>query len=212
VGHRKLLALGYTHIFTPALTGEFRVGGNRLHLNFMPEANMTGLTPAAFGLNTGVTDNFPDFRISGGPAFGGISGEPQGRADTTVQSNYTMSWLKGKHALKFGFEYRAFYNNSYNEGTGGVISFSSIAQFLAGTAVTASVQRGAITPALSIPAYSEFIQDDYKMTSRLTINLGLRYEYFGVGSARHAAKQVPRSVGVQCGKPVRGVGTRKSAA
>ncbi len=190
VGHRKLLALGYTHIFTPTLTGEFRAGGNRLHLNFMSEANLTGLTPAAFGLNTGVNDNFPDLRISGGPAFGGISGEPQGRADTTIQSNYTMSWLRGKHALKFGFEYRAFYNNSHNEGTGGLISFSSIASFLAGTPVTASIQRGAITPALSIPAYSGFIQDDYKVNARLTINLGLRYEYFGVGSARHGNLEI----------------------
>lgn len=190
VGHRKLLSLGYTHIFSPNLTGEFRLGGNRINLNFVSQADRDGLTPGEFGLNTGVNDNFPDFRISGGPTFGGLTGYPQGRTDTTIQTNTIMSWLKGTHAIKFGFEYRAFYNNSYNDGTGGLINFSSIAAFLAGSPVTASVQRGDFAPALSIPAYSGFIQDDYKVSSRLTLNLGLRYEYFGVASARHNALEI----------------------
>jgi hypothetical protein len=190
VGHRKLLSLGFTHIFSPNLTGEFRAGGNRINLNFQSQANMSGLTPGAFGLDTGVTDNFPDFRISGGPAFGGLSGFPQGRTDTTTQANAVMSWLRGAHAIKFGFDYRGFYNNSYNDGTGGVINFSSIANFLAGNPVTATLKVGASTPALSIPAYGGFIQDDYKVTSRLTLNLGLRYEYFGVPSARHNGLEI----------------------
>ncbi|MCU1262878.1 MAG: Cna domain protein, partial [Bryobacterales bacterium] len=123
--------------------------------------------------------------ISGGPTFAGISGYPQGRADTTVQANYVLSWIKGQHSLKFGFDYRAFYNNSHNGGTGGQINFSSIATFLAGMPSTTSIQRGSVTPALSIPAYAGFIEDTYKVTRRLTLNLGLRYEYNGVASARH---------------------------
>ncbi len=190
VGHRKLLALGYTHIFSPTLTGEFRIGGNRLNLDFTSQADVRGLTTSMFGMTTPVGSNFPDFRISGGPTFGGLTGYPQGRADTTIQTNYIMSWLKGAHSLKFGFEYRSFYNNAYNEGTGGLINFSSLTSFLAGTVSTASVQQGSVTPALSIPAYAGFIQDDYKVTSHFTVNLGLRYEFNAVASERHNHMEV----------------------
>lgn len=184
--HRQMIAIGYTRIFSPNLTGELRVGGNRLHIEFTSEGVVTGgLTPAAFGMTTGVTDNFPDIRISGGPAFGGISGYPQGRTDSTAQASYVLSWLKGKHALKFGVEYRAFYNNAHNGGTGGVLNFSSIAAFLAGTPTTATIQRGVVTPALSIPSYAGFVQDDYKVAPHLTLNLGLRYEYNSPPSERH---------------------------
>jgi hypothetical protein len=185
VGHRKLLSIGYTTVFSPRLTGELHLGGNRLQLDFTSQTGVDMLAPGAFGLNTGVADNFPDIRISGGPAFAGLAGYPQGRKDTTVQANYILSWIKGSHSLKFGVDYRAFYNNSYNGGTGGQINFSSIATFLAGTPSTTSIQRGFVTPALSIPAYAGFAEDTYKVTPRLTLNLGLRYEYNAVASARH---------------------------
>jgi hypothetical protein len=185
VGHRKMLSLGYTRIFTPSLTGELHLGGNRITLAFTPQASVNGLNPADFGMTTGVTTNFPDIRISGGPTFGGLTGFPQGRTDTTIQGNYILSWLKGAHALKFGFDYRGFYNNSYNGGVGGQINFSSIANFLAGTVNTTSLLRGAVTPALSIPAYAWFVEDNYKVARHLTLNLGFRYEYNGVARARH---------------------------
>jgi hypothetical protein len=146
--------LGYTTIFSPSLTGELHLGGNRITLAFSPQASVDGLNPADFGMATGVTTNFPDIRISGGPTFGGLTGFPQGRTDTTVQGNYILSWLKKAHALKFGFDYRGFYNNSYNGGVGGQINFSSIANFVTGTPRTTSILRGAVTPALWIPAYT----------------------------------------------------------
>jgi len=86
-----MVALGYKRIFSPNVTGELRVGGNRLHLEFTADAVTGKLTPAAFGMNTGVINNFPDIRISGGPAFGGLSGYPQGRTDTTAQATYVLT-------------------------------------------------------------------------------------------------------------------------
>jgi hypothetical protein len=184
VGHRKFLALGYTHIFAPNVAGEFHAGGNRVNLEFLAQSALLGLTPASFGI-AGAADNFPDIRISGGPTFGGLSGYPQGRTDTTYETNYALSWFKGKHARKFGFDYRVFYNNAHNGGTGGQINFSSIATFLAGTPTTVSVQRGVVTPALSIHSFAYYIEDDYKVLPRLTLNLGLRYEFNGLPSERH---------------------------
>jgi hypothetical protein len=184
VGHRKFISLGYTHIFAPNLTGEVRVGGNRVNLEFAAQSALDGLTPADFGI-VGAPDNFPDIRISGGPTFGGLSGYPQGRTDTTFQNTYALSWFKGKHSFKYGFEYRVFYNNAHNGGTGGQINFSSIASFLAGTPTTTSIQRGVITPALSIHSFAYYVEDDYKVLPRLTLNLGLRYEYNAVPSERH---------------------------
>jgi len=87
--------------------------------------------------------------------------------------------------MKYGIEYRSFYNNAHNAGTGGLINFSSLQTFLAGQPVRTSVQVGAVTPALSHRSVSFFAQDDYKVTRRLTLNLGLRYEYNSVPSERH---------------------------
>ena len=180
--HRALGSFAYTRVFAPNLTGEFRAGGNHIKIDFTSEAK---LKPADFGMSVPDLTNFPDIRIAGGPTFGAISGYPQGRSDTTFQTSYILSWLKGSHAMKYGVEYRSFYNNAYNAGTGGLINFSSLQTFLAGQPVRTSVQIGAVTPALSHRSLGLFAQDDYKVTRRLTLNMGLRYEFNSVPTERH---------------------------
>jgi Carboxypeptidase regulatory-like domain len=209
VGRRNFLSIGYTHIFSATLTGELRAGGNRVTLDIYPQTSyLNGLTPAAFGLSEpGSID--PDIRISGGPTFGGISGEPQGRADTTYQGSYTLSWFKGRNAIKGGAEYRVFYNNGYNDGTGGQINFSSLTNFLAGIPSTTSLRIGNTTPAISMRTISGFVQDDYKALPNLTLNIGLRYEFNTVPTERHdhfslfnfATDQLVASSGAQPYRP-----------
>ena len=65
------------------MVNEARLGGNRIHITFDPD-NMTN--PAAFGINSGVTGpvGLPQITVSGAFEFGGISGFPQGRGDTTA--------------------------------------------------------------------------------------------------------------------------------
>ncbi len=185
VGRRNFLSIGYTHIFAPTLTGELRLGGNRVTLDMYPQASfLDGLPPSAFGINEpGTVD--PDIRISGGPEFGGINTEPAGREDTTYQGSYILSWFKGKNAIKWGGEYRVFYNNTYNDGTGGLINFSSLANFLAGIPSTTTIRIGDTTPAIAMRTFAGFMQDDYKVLPNLTLNLGLRYEFNTVPTARH---------------------------
>jgi hypothetical protein len=182
---RELLSLGYTRVFSPTVTNELRAGLNRVLISFT-ESDLDN--PASFGI-TSPSGVFPQIIIggggAGGPEFGGISGFPQGRGDTTFQYSDTLSWIRGKHSLKFGAEFRRFRNNNTNGGTGGILNFASLATFLAGTVSSATQTALPATPALRISALGVFAQDDYKVTPKLTLNLGLRWEYNGVPSEIH---------------------------
>jgi hypothetical protein len=168
-------------VFSPTITNEFRAGLNRVLINFNPAA--TG-SPADFGISSPSTV-LPDFVVTGGMAFGGITGFPQGRGDTTFQYADTVSMIRGRHAFKYGAEFRRFRNNNFNGGTGGTITFANLASFLAGTVSTATETALAATPALRVSALGLFAQDDFKVNGKLTLNLGIRWEYNGIPSEIH---------------------------
>jgi hypothetical protein len=180
---RYFLSLGETHIFSPTLTNELRAGANRVHIQFV--ADVVGkLNPSDFGMST-ASSVFPNINVSGVMRFGGIDGFPQGRGDIVYQFNDTLSWIHGAHSLKFGAEFRRFQNNNFNGGTGGTITFPSMAAFLAGTPSTAIQTQLPVTNSIRANALDVFVQDDFKMTSRLTWNLGLRWEYNGIPSEKY---------------------------
>ena len=178
---REILALGYTRVISPSITNELRAGLNRVSISFNPAFKAT---PDSAGI-TSPSAVFPDFVISGGMVFGGITGFPQGRGDTTFEYADTVSWTHGKHSMKFGAEFRRFRNNNNNGGTGGTVNFPNLAAFLAGTPTSATQTSLPATPAFRVSALGTFIQDDIKLTSRLTINAGLRWEYNGVPNEIH---------------------------
>src|SRR5262245_6796735 len=180
---RYFLSLGYTHVFTPTLTNEVRAGANRVKIAFNPET-LGKYDPADYGMTTGSTV-FPTIRVSGVMQFGSIAGFPQGRGDTTMQYNDTLSWIKGRHSLKMGAEIRRFRNNNFNQGTGGTLIFSTLSAFLAGTPSTATQTKLPVTNSIRATALDLFVQDDFKMNSRWTWNLGLRWEYNGVPNEVH---------------------------
>ncbi len=188
---RELLTLGYTHVFSPTVTNEVRAGLNRVLITFTQDFQDN---PASFGISS-PSAVFPQIVVggggAGGPAFGGIAGFPQGRGDTTFQYSDTLGWVRGKHSLKFGGEFRRFRNNNINGGTGGTLNFASLATFLAGTVSSATETALPATPALRVSALDVFAQDDYKVTPKLTLNLGVRWEYNGVPSEIHNRLGVP---------------------
>ncbi len=204
--HRYFLSLGYTRILSSNLTNELRAGINRLRISFNPDFTQD---PFTFGITSPSTVS-PNVNIPGAMSFGGINGEPQGRGDTTYQYTDTIGWVHGKHAIRMGGEFRRFNNNSLNRGTGGVLTFGTMAAFLAGSLTQATQTSRPATPALFVNAFGAFAQGDYKVSARLTLNLGLRWEYNGVPSERHDglsiydfARNSLVQVGVNGAKPYR---------
>ena len=173
-GIRQILTLDETHIFSPTVVNDIRFGFNRVHITFFPNAN---LNPADFLINNGVTDSrgIPNIRITGGPTFGGPNGEPQGRADTLYALSDTLSWLKGKHSLKIGGEFRRVFNNNFNDDTG-VFTFASPSDFIIGKVNQFTETQGDVASSISVANLGLYIQDNYKWRSNVTFELGFRYD------------------------------------
>ena len=178
---RYFLSLGYTRIVTPSLTNELRAGFNRLRISFNQAFTED---PSSFGIASPSTV-FPNVTVPGAMSFGGINGEPQGRGDNTYQYSDTAGWIRGRHSIRMGGEFRRFANNDLHLGTGGILTFGTIAAFLAGTPTQATQTSLPVTPSLHVNAFGAFVQDDYRVSARLTLNLGLRWEYNGVAYEKH---------------------------
>jgi hypothetical protein len=176
-GFRQLMTVSEDHTFSPSLANTVRLGFNRIHLTFLPNAL---LDPAKFNITmpagSPVATGLPNINIAGTLLFGGPNGEPQGRGDTTVVLNDTLSWLKGRHTFAFGGEIRRAYNNNIAENVG-TLAFTSFTNFLADKASSFTVQLGAGNNKILQPSYEGFVQDSYKWRPNFTINLGLRYAW-----------------------------------
>jgi hypothetical protein len=176
-GFRSLATVSEDHIFSPSLTNTARIGYNRIHLTFTPNGL---LDPAAFNITlpagAPVGSGLPFFNVGGALGFGGPTGEPQGRGDTTAVLNDQISWLKGRHSFAFGAEFRRAYNNNiaFNVGS---LTFSSLANFLVDKANAFTTQLGNGNNRILQPSYDFFAQDSFKLRPNLTINFGLRYAW-----------------------------------
>jgi hypothetical protein len=108
----------------------------------------------------------------------------------TTNIKEQLAWMRGSHTLKFGFEYlRGIYRRISNNNTWGSVSFSAagtgipsigtsgsdLASMLLGVASGGSFRYPDDT-SFQWPYYAWFVQDDWKVTRKLTLNLGLRYE------------------------------------
>jgi hypothetical protein len=185
-GFRHLMTISEDHVFGPSLANTVRVGFNRIHLTFTPNAL---LDPTAFNITmpagAPAASGLPFINIGNALGFGGPTGEPQGRGDTTGVLNDGLSWLKGRHTFSFGGEIRRAYNNNiaFNVGsftfnaTGGTGGPSAMANFLNDSASAFTVQLGSGNDKILQPSYDAFAQDSFKWRPNFTINLGLRYAW-----------------------------------
>ncbi|HTQ59214.1 MAG TPA: carboxypeptidase regulatory-like domain-containing protein [Candidatus Solibacter sp.] len=176
-GFRQLMTFSEDHTFNASLANTVRLGFNRIHLTFLPNGL---LDPANFNITmpTGspVGSGLPFFNVAGTLGFGGPTGEPQGRGDTTVVLNDTLSWLRGRHSFAFGGEIRRAYNNNIAENVGS-FSFTTFANFLADKSNSFTDLLGSGNDKILQPSYDVFAQDSFKLKPNLTINIGLRYAW-----------------------------------
>ena len=187
----------FNSVLTPKFVSQTLPGVNYFKQTFQ-DFN-TGFSPIGAGLNTGVTNA----GLSGAPTIThqrfdtiGLT-SPLGRIDTTGHVTETLSYTTGKHQYRFGGEYRravldVFYQRNARgsftfDGTQGPwandatvsTNLKSLADFLSGKVVTSSIQVGQMQDVYYMNSYSGFVQDDFKVTPKFTMNYGLRYDYWG---------------------------------
>ena len=176
--HRQVGTVNEVHIFSSNIVNEARLGFNRIAISFVPN---TPENPLDFGIQNGVTYNnaLPQITVQDITLnFGGPSAFPQGRFDTTGVFSDTLSWVYGKHTLKFGGEYRRFISDSFSQ-TAGTLSFSTTANFINGIANSFAVTPTQVTSRIFQNAVGGFVSDNYKFTPRFQAEIGFRYEWNG---------------------------------
>ncbi|PYV31091.1 MAG: hypothetical protein DMG09_26335, partial [Acidobacteria bacterium] len=137
--------------------------------------------PAKLGL-TGVNEKgvFPGLNIAGQDNYGG-TGIAYG-AQNNFDANESLIWIKGRHTLKFGFEYLKMMSNDVSRGQDtGSLSFDNPETALPGSpagatgAGMASFLLGSVHSG-EVDVYAS--GDDFKITPKFTLNMGLRYDLY----------------------------------
>ncbi len=175
---RQLLTIVETHTIGSKAVNEARFGLNRIHITFTP---VYAANPTTLGISNGISTSIglPQITITSlGLTFGGPSAEPQGRGDTLGVLSDTYSLLLGSHSLKFGGEFRRFVNSNFAGDTGTFV-FSTINTFLADEVSSFSVTPGSRPSRIFVSAAGGYIVDSWKVSHRLTAELGLRFEWNG---------------------------------
>lgn len=189
-------SLTETHTFSPNLVNEARIGYARLQGAVLPETlvNIADIGMSRF--NQSTVPGIPDINVTGAFRLGYSVDADQAGAQNTFHYADTLSWVRGKHTMRFGGEARRYRINYFNNNRQrGALAFQSFPDFLLalpGTPLneggngtgfsninSTSAANGNVGRADRITDLAFFWQDDWKITSRLTLNLGVRYDFLG---------------------------------
>ena len=168
-----------TYVFSPNVVNQARFGFSRLRVTSTAEEPFTA---AQFGINSPLRNLFPGMptlTVTGLFTLGSSPFADQSSRINAFTYGDTLSVVSGNHRLRFGGEYRRsqvnFYFNAFSRGQ---VIFSSFNNFLIGNGVSI-IGSGVFDRALRVNDWSGFAQDDWKVNSRLTLNLGVRYDFYG---------------------------------
>ena len=197
----KIIGASFVHTFSPTIVNEFRFGYTRVRWNNGVPTDPSGL----FGLDgdskVGIpfTDQlFPGFSgesIANNASYIGANANVQVFTDNTFNYYDNLTWQRGRHLFTIGGQatrYQENYVNAGNVGFLGQFSYSGI--FSANVNATDGPGYGPADFVLDRVSNDQlasltgwvgnrqwrlagYFQDDYKVTPRLTLNLGIRYEY-----------------------------------
>lgn len=188
--------VGWDHTFSGSLLNHVTLGYNRTNSRNVSGAVNAGMDwPNQLGLVGVSGPTFPQFNINDGfDTIGQARGDDDIANEAEAADN--LSWSKGKHTVTFGGEYSWIqYNNEAFDNDTGVYNFSnnetaagegvlssqggySLSSFLLGDVDSANLNVFAHYPQYVQHYYALFVQDNYRVTQRLTLNLGLRWSVY----------------------------------
>ena len=200
---RKGAAITYTNALTPHLLVEGRIGFNRFGIDRVPISQGFDTTKINFPsyLNTDMQlQEFPRFTFSQTSAIGSNQSDPVTQRNNAYSGGGSITWIRGQHTWKVGGEARVYQWFSI-QGTG-VLQFNFDANFSKGPSPTAAATNGFDfasfllgSPASATLTRHEnyayttkygagYLQDDWKVTPKLVVNYGVRYEHEGATTDR----------------------------
>ncbi len=181
-------------VWTPTsnVVNEAKLGYTRNGQKLLPFDRNVFADGKSYALNTGVTNygGFPTVTITGfGAQIGSWRGRPvENGPNPFYDFTDSVSYLLGKHALKFGGEYAHIETDFAVHDTRGRIDFQGgktaaipgstpLEDFFAGNPSKGTLLAGNALRKMTWMDYAGFVQDDWRLTSKVIVNLGLRYSY-----------------------------------
>ncbi|HEV2272641.1 MAG TPA: TonB-dependent receptor [Acidobacteriaceae bacterium] len=193
------VAMSYVRIISPSIVNDLRAGFNRFRMDYIPQDFAPG---AALGNQLGVPNsnvtpreqNLPIFSPSTYLGIGQTRALPLLRRINTFEELDNMTMTKGSHTLKWGVDFRRRQLTIYqtNMGNGrfnfspgltdsrnpGGVGGDSAASFLLGYPTLDGHDYTYVFPGIRLNEAGLYFADDWRMTSKLTLNYGLRWDYF----------------------------------
>lgn len=183
------LLLNHIHTFGPALVNDFRFNWQPRRFHFQSTGLGDGW-PTQLGLKGVADDAFPRVNATGFTSLGNTNHE---RIQMPIHDTHivnAISWFRGRHSFKFGAEARLGRNvDDFNPAISGLLSFAPQATALPGVNNTGNAMASLL---LGVPQsgsvrdtdlldrrsayYAGFVQDDWRVSTNFTLNLGLRWE------------------------------------
>lgn len=207
IEYATLIQIHETYGITPSVVNDFGYSISRLFIpltsntasgNYPSKAGLTGLPPGI------ASTGFPDITFTGNNApvsWDGTNSHAFNEAQTSYSLQDNILLTKNKHNFTFGFQFQALQDNENIPLTGTQAGFTfspnetanflpngsldpttglSYASFLLGNVDSSIVTQNSVAETGGrYKTYAVYAQDDYKVTQRLTLNLGLRWDIWG---------------------------------